>query len=201
MQYRVTQIIYVCTAILLWISLAYLVVIDDAGQRALLDARAILCVVLLIAAPAATFIPLARWVGAPLYDVEGIVGWVGLGFMLAFVIPAHPIGLGQFIAFLVTLTIALASGASMLAYLIGLRVLRDSPRRFEFLRARRQGYLVSFATVSMIVLSSVGTLTAMSAAMMLVIVVLVEMLALAHTSRNLLRLGIGPRAASSPRTR
>jgi hypothetical protein len=53
----------------------------------------------------------------------------------------------------------------------------------------------------MIVLWSVGTLTVTSATMMLVIVCLLEMLALAHTGRNLLRIGIGPRSADRARSR
>jgi hypothetical protein len=197
----ITRLMYAGTALLLWAALVYLVFWDDVGTRAVLDARAVLACVLLFAAPAATFIPLARWVSAPLYEVEGIAGWGFLGFMLAFVAPAEPLSLGQFVAFLIALTIALASAASMLAYLIGLRVLRASRRRHDFLRARRQGYLSAFFVVSLVVLGSVGTLTPTSAAMMLVIVVLVEMLALVHSGRGLLRAGIGPRRAggSSPR--
>lgn len=201
MQHRISQALYACTAVLLWVLLAYLLFVDDVGSRAVLDIRTIIAVALLVGAPAATCIPLARWVRAPLYEAEGIIGWAVLGVMLTFVTPSNPVSLGEFVAFLVTLTIAIASVASMLAYLVGLRVLRGSPRRHDFLRARRQGYLAAFGIVSMIVLSSVGTLTLTSTAMMLVIIVLVELLALAHTSRNLLRIGLGPRRVDGARSR
>lgn len=196
----VTQLLYVCTALMLWVALGYLVFWDDVGRRELLETRTILAFVLLLAAPAATFVPLSRWVAAPLYDVEGIAGWSFLGFMLAFAAPDDPLSLGQFVAFLISLTIAVASAASMIAYLVGLRVVRDSQRRRDFLRARRQGYLASFFIVSIIVLGSIETLTVTSAAMMLVIVVLAEMLALARTGKGLLRAGIGPRRPRSARS-
>jgi hypothetical protein len=197
----ITQLICVGTVLLLWAALLYLVFWDDVGHRSMLDVRTVIAIALLVGAPAATFIPLQRWVGAPLYDIEGSVGWAALGFMLAFVTPSSPLSLGQFVAFLITLTIAIASAASMVAYLIGLRVLRDRASRRDFLRARRQGYLTAFYIVSAVALWSIGTLTITSAAMMLVIVVLVEMLALAHASRNLLSRGIGPRRAAGSRSR
>ncbi|HUG17087.1 MAG TPA: hypothetical protein VMM78_18925 [Thermomicrobiales bacterium] len=185
----------------MWAALAYLVFWDDVGRRGVLDPRTMIAFALLLGAPAATFIPLSRWASAPLYDIEGIAGWGSLGFMLAFVEPRDPLSLGQFVAFLIALTVALATAASMIAYLVGLRVVRTAARRRDFLRARRQGYIAAFYVVSITVLSSVGTLTLISAAMMLVLVILVELLALAHTSRNLLRAGVGPRRAGGAGSR
>jgi hypothetical protein len=117
---------------------------------------------------------------APLYDIEGIAGWGMFGFTLAFVSPSSPPTLGQFLFFLLPLTVALATVFTFIAWLVGLHVLRAaSPSvRRDTVRARREGYLVAFAMVAMMLLHSVGTLTITSVALLLVVVILSESLAL-----------------------
>jgi hypothetical protein len=115
---------------------------------------------------------------ARLYVIEALAGWGCCAGMLAFVRPSSPPSIGQFLLFLVSLTVALATIGSLASYLVGLRVYRRDARRHDFVRARRQGYLAALLIVGLMLLHSVGTLSAATAFLLLAIVALAESLAL-----------------------
>lgn len=171
-------------ALLSWMMLGQLILVEDVGDRSAFDPPRLLYYLLLLAAPMLTFVPLARWARAPFYDVEAIASWATLGFVVALVTPADPPTLGQFLLFLLPLTVALATVLTLVSYLAGLRVYRGDPRRHDFVRARRQGYLAAFVLVASMLLFSIGTLSPTSAVLLLVIAVLAEMFSLSRDSQR-----------------
>jgi hypothetical protein len=177
MSRAATGIMLVIWSVVLWLTLAQLVLVADVGSEPFLSPRPLLSCLLLIAAPALTFVPLARWMNAPLYEVEGILGWGILGFTVAFVDPATPPTLAQFLFFLVSLTVALATLCTLVAWLVALHQQRGVRLRRNLIRARRQGYLGAFSVVALLLLHGAGTLTPMSVILLLAVVVLGEILA------------------------
>ena len=171
-------------ALLSWLMLGQLILVEDVGSREPFDPRRLLLYVLLLAAPMLTFVPLARWARAPFYDLEAVAGWGTLGFVVAVVTPAEPPTLAQFLAFLLPLTVALATLATLGSYLVGLRIYRNNPRRHDFVRARRQGYLVALVLVACMLLFSIGTLSPISAVLLLIVAVLAEMFSLSRDSQR-----------------
>jgi hypothetical protein len=164
--------------VMIWVLLARLVLVNDAGSRTVLSGVGLLTCLLLFVAPAVTFIPIARWTHSPLYDFEAVAAWSTFGFTLTFLRPSDPPTMGQFLLFVVPLTVSLATVGTLLAYLIGLRVYRFGSRRGGAVRARRQGYLGALYVVALMVLHSIGTLTPTSGVLLLVILVLGEMFCL-----------------------
>ncbi len=171
-------------ALLSWIALAQLILIQNVGDRSTFDVLRLLFCMLLLAAPVLTFVPIARWANAPFYDIEATAGWATLGFVVAIVTPANPPTLAQFLLFLLPLTVALASLTTLTSYLVGLRVYRGDPRRHDFVRARRQGYLAAIVLVASMLLFGIGTLSPTSAVLLLIVVTLAEMFALARDSQR-----------------
>jgi ABC-type multidrug transport system permease subunit len=96
-------------AMVSWLMLGQLILVEDAGDLTAFDPWRLLLYVLLVAAPVLTFVPIARWAHAPFYDIEATVGWATLGFVVAIVTPADPPTLAQFLVFLLPLTVALAT--------------------------------------------------------------------------------------------
>ncbi len=177
-------------ALLSWLMLGQLILVKDVGIRSTFDPWRLLFYALLLAAPVLTFVPLARWARAPFYDVEATIGWATLGFVGAIISPADPPTLAQFLLFLLPLTVALATVAMLVSYLVGLRVYRSDPRRHDFVRARRQGYLVALVLVASMLLFSVGTFSATSAVLLLAIAVLAEMFSLSRDGLRIQRTAI-----------
>jgi hypothetical protein len=186
---------WLLSVLILWSALGALIFGPDIGPGHAVGLRAGLAVALMLAAPAVAFIPLARWMRAPLFEYEGIIGWGALAFIVTFVEPSDPLGFEQFILATVVLTVALATVGTVLAYLAGLRIHVARGQRRDVMRSRRQGYLMALLVVSLLLLHGAGTLAVTSAAMLLVIVVLAEMLAQAYGARGgqMVRSGLGPR--------
>lgn len=175
------------SALLSWAMLAQLVIVENVGARSAFDPWRLALYILLLMAPALTFVPLARWVAAPFFDIEAVAAWATLGFIVAVVEPADPPSLAQFLLFLLPLTVALATVASLASYLVGLRVYRDDPRRHDFVRARRQGYLAAIVLVAAMLLYSIGTLSPTSMALLIAIATLAEMFSLSRDGQRLRR--------------
>jgi hypothetical protein len=171
---------YCAAALLAWLLLGVLIFGLDAGSRPALSRVALLTSALLIVAPLLTFVPLALYWRAPLFDLEAIAGWGAFGYVFVFLPPRDSLSLAEFLLFVVPLTVALATLFTALAYLAGLRVYRGDPRRQDFVRARRQGYLAALFVVSLAVLNSIDVLTAANGGLLLFIAVLTEALLLAR---------------------
>lgn len=159
----------------LWLLLWRQVFLVDAGAGTVLSLSGLWTCVLLVLTPAVVFVPLARWSRIPVFDAEAIAGWATLGFTITFLRPSDPPTLGQFLLFLLPLTVSLSTVGTLVSYAAGFRIYRDDPRRYDVVRARRQGYLGAFFVVALLLLQGVGTLRPTSGTFLLVIVGLAEM--------------------------
>jgi hypothetical protein len=179
--------IWCLAALSAWMLLAYMVFGANVGAAPLASPRGLASCALLCIAPGVTFVPLARWLRAPLYDVEALVGWATFGFVFVFLAPRSTPSLGEFLVFLLPLTIALGTCCTLAAYLVGLRVYRGSPLRHDFVRARRQGYLAAICLEALALLRGIGVLTPAGAGLLVVICVLAEALLLTRWQSRTLR--------------
>lgn len=173
-------------ALLSWLMLGQLILIEDVGSRSTFDPWRVLMYVLLLTAPILTFVPIARWANAPFFEIEATLGWASLGFVVAVIQPANPPTLAQFLLFLLPLTVALASLTTVASYLVGLRVYRGDPRARDVVRARRQGYLAALSLIACMLLYSVGTFSPTSAVLVLIVAILTEMFALNRDGQRVL---------------
>lgn len=188
MHRRAQTAIVALAALFSWLMLGQLILVENVGERPAFDPLSLLFYLLLLAAPACTFVPLAGWARAPLYDVEAIAGWATLGFVVAIVPPADPPTLGQFLLLLLPLTVALATLATLVSFLVGLRVYRGDPRRHGIVRARRQGYLVAIVLIANMLLLSIGALSVTSAVLLITIAILAEVFALTRDGQRIGRI-------------
>jgi hypothetical protein len=181
-MHRALRIVFIVGAAAnAWIALAYLLFVANVGDLPATDAQVILTCALLLVAPGLTFIPLARVLQATLYEVEGIVGWASFGFVLTFVTPSATLSRTEFLIFLLPLTVVIATIATLIAYAFGYRIYREEPRRRrDFLRARRQGYIVSLVIVALFLLHGIQVLTLVSGVLLVVVAVLCEIVMLSR---------------------
>ncbi|MBA2453060.1 MAG: hypothetical protein H0V47_07805 [Chloroflexia bacterium] len=178
---RILRILFIIGAAAnAWLALAYLIFVVDAGSRPMFDLRVMATCVLLLVAPGLVFIPLARALKVSIYEIEGIGGWAVFGFVLTFVTPSDVLSRSEFLIFLLPLTVVIATIATPIAYAFGLRVYRDDPRRHDFLRARRQGYLVALVLVALFLLNSIQVLSAVNGVLLVVIAILCEVFMLSR---------------------
>ena len=175
-------------ALFSWLLLWQLLVVERVDQQAAFSLWRLLFYVLIVLAPLLTFVPIARWARAPFYDVEAVIGWASFGLVIGVMSPADPPTLLQFLLFLLPLTIAIATLGTLVSYLIGLRVYRNDPRRHDFVRARRQGYIAAMALVAGMLLFSVGTLSPTSAVLLVLVAVLAEMFSLSRDADRVRRI-------------
>lgn len=173
-------ILWIGLCVNLWLTLGYFVFAQNVGDQSLASPAALLTCALWILAPGLTFIPVATYLRARLYDLEATIGWATLGFVLTFIPPSEPLSRGQFLAILLPLTVAIASLTTLVAYATIRRLAGGLPHPGQFLQARREGYLAAVALVALLLLHSVGVLTPFNGALTITIAVLVEALALAR---------------------
>lgn len=164
----------------LWVLLAHLVINRDVGERGLTHPLALLTAALLVLAPALVFLPLASLLRAPFYDIEAVLGWGTLGFVLVFFRPDAQLTHEQFLALHLPLTVAIASLTTVIAYAFIRRIRGGYDRAGNVLQARRIGYLAALAVVTLALLSALELLTPFNGALVVAIAVLAESLALAN---------------------
>lgn len=178
---RFWRILFItCAAANAWLALGYLIFAVDVGSGPMFQWQAIATYVLLLVAPGLVFIPLARALRVSVYEVEGIAGWAVFGFVFTFVTPGESLSRSEFLIFLLPLTVVIATVATLIAYGFGVRIHRNDPRRHNFLRARRQGYIVALVLVALFLLNSIHVLSAVNGTLLVIIAVLCEAFMLSH---------------------
>lgn len=178
---RILHIVFLVGAALnAWLALGYLIFIADAGSQPMLSWQVVVTCILLLVAPGLVFIPLARALKVSLYEYEGIGGWAIFGFVLTFIRPSDSLSRAEFLIFLLPLTVVIATVATLVAYAFGLRIYRNDPRRHDFLRARRQGYIVGLVLVALFLLNSIHVLSIVSGILLVVIAILCEVVMLSR---------------------
>lgn len=169
-------------AVLAWGAVYQLVVVENVGTlRDFWAPQRVLAYAIFILAPALTFMPIGRLLRIPLYDLEAIAAWSTLAFVVTFTDPGRQPPLPLLLLLLISTTMALATLFTLVSYAIGFRVLTRRSQRYDFVRARREGYLGAMFVVGCLLLSMLGVLTGINAALLGLIVLLLEVFLL---SRN-----------------
>lgn len=176
----VKPILWVALTVNLWVLLIHLVVNRDAGGQSLFSPVAILTAALLVLAPALVFLPIGSFLRTPFYDIEAVLGWATLGFVVVFFRPDSPLSHEQFLALHLPLTVALASVTTLIAYAFIRRIRGTADRAGNVLQARRVGYLAALALVTLALLSALELLTPFNGTLVVAVAVLAESLAVAN---------------------
>lgn len=164
-----------------WILVYYLIVSDNVGtQHEFWSPARIVAYVAFFLAPALTFIPISRLFRIPVYDLEAIAGWSTLLYVVTFVDPGSQPSTTVLLLFLVPLTVSLATIFTLFSYAIGYRFLRRRSQRYDFVRARREGYLVAMFGVGCLLLKLLTVLTPINIMLLGLIIVLLEVFLLSR---------------------
>jgi hypothetical protein len=175
------RVVLVLGAACAWALVYHLIVIRDVGHVAGFWAPTRLAAyAAFVLAPGLTFVPIARALRIPLYDLEAIAAWSTLAFLVAFIDPGTQPPLPVLLVLLVSLVMALATIFTLLSYAIGLRLFARRRQRYDFIRARREGYLASIFLVGLLLLSMLDALSRINAALLGLIVFLIEVFLLSR---------------------
>jgi hypothetical protein len=168
-------------ASLSWVAVYFLIVVHDVGSIGDFQHQdRILAYGAFVLAPLLTFMPIGRTLKIPLYELEAVVAWSMLLFVVTFVDPGSYPSLPVLLLFLVSLTMSLATIFTLVSYAVGYRLLTRRSQRYDFLRARREGYLISMFLVGVLLLHLLDVLSIINATLLLLIVVLLEVFLLSR---------------------
>ena len=181
MSRALTRVCWILGSSVAWLMVYYLIVVRDVGSRTdFWSAERLMAYTAFVFAPAITFMPIAHKLRIPLYDLEAIIAWSTLAFVLTFVDPGSNPPMWMLLVFLVSLVMSLATVLTLLSYATGLRLFARRSQRYDFVRARREGYLGSIFCVGLLLLSFLNVLSVVSAALMGMIVLLLEIFLLSR---------------------
>lgn len=173
----------ILAASLAWAGVYLLIVTYDVGRlNEFLHQDRVLAYGAFILAPLLTFMPIGRVLRIPLYELEAVVAWSTLLFTLTFIEPGTYPPLPVLLLFLVSLMMSLATIFTLFSYAVGYRLLTRRSQRYDFLRARREGYLISMFLVGVLLLHMLEVLTIINAALLGLIIVLLEIFLLSRGS-------------------
>lgn len=169
----------IAAAISAWYLVYDMIVLRDVGSNPNFFAgERLIAYAVFILAPALTFLPIGRGLRIPLYDLEAVTAWSTLFFTIAFISPGRNPSPLALLLFSVTLTMSLATIFTLVSYAVGFRLLTRRSQRYDFVRARREGYLVAIFAVGCALLAALSILTAVNVAVLALIVITLEILLL-----------------------
>ena len=142
----------------------------------------ILAYLVFVAAPLLTFTPIARVLQIPLYDLEAVTAWSTLLFMITFIDPGGYPPFPILLTVLIALMMSLATIFTLVSYAVGYRLLTRRSQKYDFLRARREGYLAAMFLVGVLLLHLLEVLTAVNGALLALIIILLEVFLLSRGS-------------------
>jgi hypothetical protein len=167
-----------------WLAVYGMMVNYDVGAvRDFVAFERLIAYGLFILAPMLTFLPIGRGLKIPLYELEAVAAWSTLLFMITFIDPGNYPALPVLLVFLISLMMSLATIFTLVSYAIGYRLLTRRSQRYDFLRARREGYLVSMFLVGLLLLHLLDVLTIVNGALLGLIIVLLEVFLLSRGSQ------------------
>ncbi len=176
-----TLICWLLASGIAWFGVYDLIVLRDVGSNQDFWANErLIAYGIFILAPAITFMPVAHKLRIPLYDLEAIIAWSTLAFVFTFVDPRDNPPMPVLLVFLVSLVMSLATILTLFSYAVGLRIFARRSQRYDFVRARREGYLGSIFCVGLLLLRFLDVLSATNAALMGLIVLLLEIFLLSR---------------------
>ena len=177
----------VALAAISWVGLAWLLFRLNVGDYDdFWFGGRVLTYILLLVAPALTFVPLGRAIGMNWFGYWTVLSWAVFGFVLAFV-PSDPqTGPGHNVVpltlLLVSLFLVLVSVFMPLCYALATRFAKRQtmrPRRI-YGRAWREGIGLAGYVILMAFLRSIGSLNSFNALLLFLILVVIELLFLAR---------------------
>jgi len=173
---------------LCWAGVVGLVFLLNAGDyRDFWFPARIIVYVLLLIAPALTFIPLGRVLGLAFYGYWSVIGWAGFGFVFAFLTPdlarSRNENLGSLILLLICFFAVLVSLLLPLCYVAGASLFAKAyrPARYDISRATREAVLLSLYILLLAFMQLLGSLTWVYAFILLLIVIVIELLVLSRS--------------------
>lgn len=172
---------------LTWAGLVGLVFLLNAGDYTefWFPARTVAYVLLLIA-PALTFMPMGRALGSRVYGYWSVLSWAAFGFIFAFMPPdparSRDENLGGLVALLICLFAVLVSVFLPICYGLGLKIFANAsrPARYNLRRATREAVLLALYFLLVALMQLLGNLTALYAVLLLFIIVIIELLFLSR---------------------
>ncbi len=170
---------------LTWAGLVGLIFLLNTGQYDFWFPGRVVVYVLLLLAPALTFMPIARILEFPLYGYWAVISFALFGYVLAFV-PSDPTkgwsansgGLGLLLIslFMVAITIFLP-----VFYRLGFKLFSRKVEQYDLSRARREAILAGLCVLMLAFLRIVGALNLLIGVALVLAFIVFEMLIL---SRN-----------------
>ncbi len=153
MSRALTRVCWILASVVAWLVVYDLIVVRDVGSRTdFWSPERLLAYAAFVMAPAITFMPIAHKLRIPLYDLEAIIAWSTLAFVLTFVDPSNSPPMYMLLVLLVSLVMSLATILTLISYATGLRLFARRSQRYDFVRARREGYLGSIFCVGLLLL-------------------------------------------------
>ncbi len=172
-------LLLIAAAISAWYLVYDMIVLRDVGSNPNFFAgERLIAYAVFILAPALTFLPIGRGLRIPFYDLEAVTAWSTLFFTIAFISPGRNPSPLALLLFSVTLIMSLATIFTLVSYAVGFRLLTRRSQRYDFVRARREGYLVAIFAVGCALLAALSILTAVNVAVLALIVITLEILLL-----------------------
>jgi hypothetical protein len=162
---------------LVWV---LIVPVDVGSVGAFFAPERVVAYVAFVVAPLLTFMPIARSLSIPLYDLESVVAWSTLLFIVTFINPGDNPPFPVLLLFLIILMMSLATIFTLVSYAIGYRLLTRRSQKYDFLRARREGYLAAMFLVGVLLLHLLEVLTIVNGALLALIIVLLEVFLLSR---------------------
>jgi hypothetical protein len=162
---------------LVWI---LIVPVDVGSVRDFFAPVRVVAYIAFVVAPLVTFLPIARALSIPLYDLESVIAWSTLLFVVTFINPGGTPPFPILLLFLITLMMSLATIFTLVSYAIGYRLLTRRSQKYDFLRARREGYLAAMFLVGILLLHLLEVLSIVNGALLALIIVLLEVFLLSR---------------------
>lgn len=186
-NHKRTMALIAAFAGLCWAGVVGLVFLLNVGDyRDFWFPARIIVYVLLLIAPALTFMPLGRVMGLAFYGYWSVIGWAGFGFVFAFLTPdptrSRNENLGTLVLLLVCLFAVLVSLLLPICYVAGISLFAKAyrPARYDLGRAIREAVLLSLYVLLLALMQLLGSLTWVYALILLLIVIIIELLMLSR---------------------
>lgn len=170
--------------VLAWVGVWFLIVPVNVGaEPTFFTPWTVLAYIAFIGAPLLTFLPIARSLKIPLYDLEAVAAWSTLLFMITFVNPGNYPSMPVLLTTLIALMMALATIFTLVSYAVGYRLLTRRSQKYDFFRARREGYLAAMFLVGILLLHLLDVLTVENGVLLGMIIILLEVFLLSRGSK------------------
>lgn len=177
----IPRLLWLATVVTAWTLVVVLITVRNIGEIGDFWApERLAAYAVFVLAPVVTFLPISRALHIPLYDLEAIVAWSTLAFAVTFLDPGENPPAVALLIVLVSLVMSLATIFTLVSYAVGLRLFARRSQRYDFVRARREGYLISMFAVGCLLLLALDVLTVVNAALLGLLLLLIEIFLLSR---------------------